>query len=101
MAEWPDHPVDDTHADRGIEPGNWIFVGLRYPGCAEQNVPQWQKSRKVLVTMLWHRRVMNAVPLRAVHHSDHAPHWKTNVQMSATVRNEVDEADNEHHIWGD
>src|SRR5271168_2753532 len=98
MAKWPDDAVYDAHADRGIEPRDWIFIGLRYPSCTEQNVPQWQERCKVLVAMLRHRRVMNAVPLWVIQQGDHPTHRKTDVQVGATIREEVDEAENELHV---
>jgi hypothetical protein len=51
--------------------------------------------------MLGHRRVMNAVPLWAIHESDHPTHRKTNVHVGTNIGEEEDEAENELHVWWD
>jgi hypothetical protein len=69
MAKWPDDAVYDTHAYRGIEPGTGYSSGFgiqAVPNRMSHMVGEMQSSCRDVP----HRRVMNAVPLWVIQHSD-------------------------------
>src|SRR5690349_20846109 len=84
MPEGPDDGVDDVGAFRRHQPGVGIFVRRRYPGGAEQDVPQRQQRSEVLIMMLGLHRVMNPMPLRRVDPGNEAPHRESDVEVCAT-----------------